>query len=139
MPMPEACLAAARIANEANPTFDNPKKDRWKYVGVMGRDDVPVRVSPTVEVEWVAFSLSKLEPEYSSAPSKVAATWLRRLRLNKALKAKFWDEIWHYYIESRLSLELKAGAPPSAKKVARGGKTDAEVQGSIDKMGSRDV
>lgn len=134
MPMPEACIAAAKIANAIAPQLDPPKRDRWKYVAVMNNDAVPLRTSPTVEIEWLAFSLSKTEPEYKTAPSKIAATWLRRLRLKKVLKDKFWSDTWPYYMENRLAIELRAVGPKPKSAKSVGQKSNSEMADSIDRM-----
>ena len=116
MPITDAARAALAASQAIDPTLVQPRKDRVAYRAFMQRDDVPVRTSPTAEVEWMAFNLSIRDVDYAKAPSKVAATWLRRLRLKKSLKDKFWSDTWTYYIENRLSLELRAAAPPARKR-----------------------
>jgi hypothetical protein len=108
---------AAQIASQAiDPTlFRHPTlKERLDYKRFMDCEDVPVRVSPTIELEWVAFKLLRGgEVNYEEAPSKVAASWLRKLRYkrSKALKDKFWAETWPGYIDCRLGLELRSEVP----------------------------
>jgi len=134
--MPDGCMAAQRASQAIDPTLQpNTLKERLAYFAFMRRDDIPVHSSPTAEIEWLAFALSVPSPSYDNAPSKVAGTWLRRLRLKGAERTKFWNEMWPYFMESRVGLELKASAPPTARKLARGTKSDEDVQGAIEKMG----
>lgn len=138
--MPEACVAAQRASQAIDSTLDRPKsaKERTAYYGFMRRDDVPAHASPTLEIEWLAFSLSVKEPDYNTAPSKVAATWLRRMRLKGAERTRFWNEMWPYFMENRVALELKSANPlPSKKKAVKGAKSDEDVQAGIEKMSQK--
>lgn len=106
-----------------------PSNDLGYYDTLMERDDIPMTASPSVEIQWVAFKVPKpnfvKDPArkaemcrkiWEDAPSKVAATWLRQLRLKKNLQTKFWTDTWPYYMENRLALELRAAAPPPVKR-----------------------
>lgn len=146
MPITEACREASRALKLVQPVAIVPRNDLAFYDSLMTRDDVSVSVSPSLEVQWVAFNIAistedkdRCERMWRTAPSKVAATWMRQLRMSKKLKDKFWADTWPYYIENRLALELRAGAPPAAKRVLRGGKTDGDVQASIERMGVRNA
>jgi hypothetical protein len=103
-----------------------------QYKRFMSRDDVPARTTPTKEFEWVGFTLSVREINYDSAPSKAAGTWLRQIRLSKALKDKFWADSWSYLMQTGLSLELRAEAPPARKRKSAKAEGADLAQASID-------
>ena len=123
-------------ANQAaDCTLSPVAPDRARYRKLMQRDDVEIRCSPTLEVEWLAFRLSVRDPEYETAPSKLAATWLRQLRMKKDLRAKFWTDTWPYYMENRLSLELRAAQPRKPLAVVRRrGPMDASPRRDIERL-----
>jgi len=129
MPITEASKQALRALKLVQPTMIHPQNDLGYYDALMASGDVPDTASPSQEVKWVAFKVplpngtpDRLRAIWGDAPSKVAATWLRQLRKNSKLQAKFWTDTWPYYIESRLALELKAG-------VQRGGKVSGSGRG----------
>jgi hypothetical protein len=135
MAFTEAAREAFRASQAEHCTLVHPKRDRVAYWAYVARDDIPARVSPTVEVEWVAYNLPIGVVDYGLAPSRVAAIWIRRLRLNKALKDKFWSDTWPYYMENRLALELRAAAPPARKRGAvQVSESNALLQASIDQF-----
>src|SRR3990172_6216808 len=120
MPITEASREALRLLKLVQPTIIHPQNDLGFYDALMACDEVPATASPSLEIQWIAFNVPKSNgtPErcrgiWSGAPSKVAATWLRQLRLKRNLQAKFWTDTWPYYMENRLSLELRAAAPPA--------------------------
>jgi hypothetical protein len=135
MPMPEACVEANRVSQAIDSTVQ-PKslQERLTYKAFVRRDDIPVRASPSLEFEWIALSLSVGVVEYADAPSRVSAIWLRKLRQKKVLRDKFWAESWSYYMENRLSLELRAEVKAPAKRKGAASKSDDLVQSSIERM-----
>jgi len=141
----QAARDAHRLAQAIDRTGPLPisLEERLSYKRFMARDDVPVRCSPTLELEWVAFVMLLREGvDYEGAPSKVAASWLRKLRAKGSgvLRSKFWTDSWQYYIESRLGLELRSEAPRAAiRKRGAAVKTDESVRSSIEGMTKRTV
>lgn len=139
MPITEACRIALAENRKVQPTIVHPQNDLGYYDAIMLRADVPVSVSPTVEVQWIAFKLplpnetpEALRAIWHDAPSKVAATWLRQLRLKADLQKKFWGETFPAYMSLRLGLELRADAPkplsPSRKKGSAGGDPSGDIE-----------
>jgi hypothetical protein len=134
---------AAREARLENPTLINDENDRALHEAVMANPDVPLTASPSLEIQWIAFNVDIPDADWRSVPSKVAAQWLRKLRIQvsgKPLRVKFWTDTWPFYMESRLGLELKAERVVPSKKKGAAVRTDESVQDSIDGMtGKKDV
>lgn len=148
MPITEQAKEALRASMKAQPTIVHPQNDLGYYDALLARNDLPATVSASEEIQWIAFNLGTstedkvlLRSRWESAPSKVAATWLRRLRMKGEWQEKFWTDTWPFYIESRLSLELKAGSPPAAKKRGRAevGDGGLALQASIDQFKRKGV
>jgi hypothetical protein len=138
--MPEAAVEAFAVNQAVDPTLSTARSrlERLQYKRFMRRDDVPARTTPTKENEWVGFTLSVRDIDYDSAPSKAAGTWLRQIRLSKALKDKFWSDSWTYLMQTGLSLELRADAPlPRKRKSVKSEGADL-AQSSIDGFKKRD-
>lgn len=128
--------AACRELKKIQPTLLLVHNDLGFYEALMASTEIPATASPSEEIQWVAFFMARpCGVWWDTTPSKAAATWMRRLRLKRSLRDKFWQDSWTYYMESRLSLELKAGAPPAAKVTAkRTGKSDEDLAGQIERM-----
>jgi len=120
----------------------HPQNDLGYYDALMARDDIPATTSPSLEIQWLSFKIplpngtsESLRAIWDDAPSKVAATWLRQLRMKSKLQARFWTDTWPYYMENRLALELRAAAPPSRKRgQVKAGDGGGVVQESIDQF-----
>jgi hypothetical protein len=124
-------LRALRLAH---PTLTDTKADWFQYNAVMARSDVPDVFTPSAEILWIGFQLTRNPPDWPSAPSKRAATWFRRLRMDDEveLRRKFWSEHWPDFMDSVLALELKSAAPPPRKRVAAKAEGVDLAQSSID-------
>jgi hypothetical protein len=124
MPITEATRAALRFNQALDPTTPQPKLDRLTFRTAVQSGLLSYDAPAVEEIKWVALNLvmNHRDVPYDTAPSVSAAAWLRRMRWSsgKALKEKFWNDTWQFYIESKLGLELKADAPRKAPHVGSG-------------------
>ena len=141
MPITEATTAALEASRASDP-WGARGPDRMIFRKAIQSGLLPPAAAASDEFRWIAVQLTMnmRDVPYETAPSMGAAAWLRRMRWKsgKSLKVKFWEESWPFYMDSRLSLELKAEMVPASvvpsRKKAVAGRSDDEVQASIQRM-----
>lgn len=122
MPISDASREGLAAARASDPWGEHQGTDRITFRRAVQSGLLPAAAAASDEFRWIAVQLvmNMREVPYDTAPSMGAAAWLRRMRWRsgKALKERFWEESWPFYMDSRLSLELKVSAPPVPKRRA---------------------